>query len=69
MTGGTLDSSEDALSEEEDCGIYAFLGECSCDLENLATTNKADGLQVGELVLKQIDAFVSDEEEESFLGL
>ena len=53
MTGGTLDSSEDALSEEEDCGIYTFLGECSCDLENLATTDEAVGPQVDELVLKQ----------------
>ena len=42
-TDGTLDSSEDDSSEENDCGILAHLGELCCEygaLDTLATTVK-----------------------------
>ena len=56
MTGGTLDSSADDCSEEEDCGIHAYLGEPSCEcgaLDKLSTT--ASLLELGgiSLVLQQ----------------
>ena len=50
-TGGTLDSSEDDYSEEEDCGIHAYPGELATTVgtvetqtDALSATVESDGL-------------------------